>query len=142
MERLDTAIRDRRAISAIEFAILAPVLLLLLVGLVDLGTVVLAYLKVERAVAAAVQVSPRTSDAAELTTIIKTVSQDGDSVSVSVTEFCTCDDLDMGSCAAGCGGTKKRFLTLTASTSVSMVVDYGLFDDPMTLSSTASVRVP
>jgi len=141
MRRVWSCLRDRRAVGALEFAVLAPVLLLLLIGLVDLGTVVLRYLDVERAVAAAVQVSSRTTDPAELTTVIKQVSDYGDSLTVAVSDFCTCDDVDMSSCSGTCSGTLKTFVNISATSSVPMVVSYGVFNNPLPLSSVASVRV-
>lgn len=49
MSWLRAALRDERGVSAVEFALIAPVLLLILVGILDIGRAVNAYVTVSNA---------------------------------------------------------------------------------------------
>lgn len=49
MKMLRAALREDRGVSVVEFALIAPVLLLLLVGILDLGRAVNAYVTVSNA---------------------------------------------------------------------------------------------
>ena len=49
MNKLLVALREDRGVSAVEFALIAPVLLLILVGILDLGRAVNAYVTVSNA---------------------------------------------------------------------------------------------
>lgn len=49
MKQLRAAVLEERGVSAVEFALIAPVLILLLVGILDLGRAVNAYVTVSNA---------------------------------------------------------------------------------------------
>jgi Flp pilus assembly protein TadG len=87
--------RDRRGISAMEFALIAPVLITLLLGAFDLGNAAFQYIQLDQVVRAGGQYAlSNPSDVTGIGNVVSTAATDAGLTSVTVTGptyFCSCD---------------------------------------------------
>lgn len=136
MPRLKSAFRailgDRAANAAVEFAILMPILLLLIAGTVDLGLGFQQKLKLQSAVNSGLQHVMQTQGADIATTkLVITHGLGPDSSAlVEATTFCRCGTTP-ASCSSPCPAGSARF----AAASASQAYNSPLFDLEMNLSA-------
>jgi Flp pilus assembly protein TadG len=124
MHRLRNLYADRRGNFAIEFALALPILLLLLVGLLDLGRMSIeksALLQGAREGAQYGILAP--SD----TTNIQTTAQNATGISgatATASTFCECVSGTQVACGSTCsgGGTAKQYVTVTTNASFRSVL--------------------
>lgn len=107
---------DTRGAAVIEFAMLAPILLLILAGIVDYGRYLMQSMQMAGALRAAVQAGID-SDELDLTAVKKVATDQlvlsGLTVNASTEEACPeGSSLDKGNCSGY--GKSQLFLTLTA----------------------------
>ena len=107
MTRSHSLARDNRGNAAVEFALLMPILLLLLSGLIDFGRAFFTSMELENAARAGAQYG-FINGADDLSQIEATVrgasSVDDADLSVATTSFCGCPDGTVQPCAGGdCG---------------------------------------
>jgi Flp pilus assembly protein TadG len=114
-----------RGVSAAEFAVAAPILVLLLFGTYDLGNSIQLSLRLERAARAGAQyamVNPTDADA------IRThvISASPDLTAAEVTVTCQCNGGSMTSCTATCASNLPFTVTVTAQRSLSPLLLRGM----------------
>lgn len=99
-----------RGAAAIEFAILLPVMLLILVGAADFGLTVHSRLQLQSAANAGLQHAIATQGSkAELTKTVITHELGGTPATVEVAQYCECSGARV-QCTAACGSTKASFV--------------------------------
>lgn len=131
---------DRCGNVAVEFALVAPVFILLIVGLLDYGIAARERSALDAATRAGLQVLLADSDetaAAEATAAL--IAPDAE---VSADVACICVDGAVVDCASGtcAAGAPRRFVTVTATLSHTLMFPWPGTADPMSLESTATAR--
>jgi Flp pilus assembly protein TadG len=146
---------DRTGNMMIEFAIALPVLLLLVVGLLDLGRFGLQKSALLQGARAGAQYGITSVAASGESTNINTTAQGATGLSgVTATNsvFCECVSGTTVACNSTCtgGGTPKRYVTVNTTKSFSSVVSvatlnlgsYGSWTPPTTVSASVTMIVP
>jgi len=128
----------RRAVSALEFAVVAPLLVLLMVAASDFGSALQQATRLETAARSGAQYALAfPSDAAGLTAAtveaLPTVWQDG---ATNVLQQCTCDGFALGACTSNCAG--ELVITVTTRRAFAPVLFFAL---PTELAGNATVRI-
>lgn len=147
--RLKCVLRDRRAVSAVEFAILAPALIALPVPIVDLGMGLYAQMELQNAAQAGAQYAllhtssgqfasaPVQSAAAAATPL---------AITTNVSQSCGCPNGNLiipGPCNNTCpdGEAIKTYVTITAHATYSPLVSYPVLGNSVALSAQSLVRI-
>ncbi len=159
------ALKSARGSSVIEFALIAPVLLLMVVGAIDFGTFIYQKMQMQSAARAgaqyAIQSDATVSDTAGITFAAQFASElDFTGVTVTPTQFCACSDgtesavdAATGSCNGTCFGGEfpglyvkvsltGDFTPLFPIAGISNLAGSGGLPDVMTLNAEVSMRVP
>ncbi|UYN93295.1 MAG: pilus assembly protein [Enhydrobacter sp.] len=144
--------RDDRGNIIVEFALMLPILFLLLVGLLDLGRYGLqksAMLHGAREGAQYGIVAPDDTTNVNVTAVNATALA---GVSATSSVFCECVAGTAVSCSTNCGAgvTRKRYITVTTNRSFASVLSvgtlsfgsFGSWTPPTTLSATVTMPVP
>jgi Flp pilus assembly protein TadG len=135
----------RRATAALEFGIIAPLLLLLLSATVDIGGAMHQTIRLENAARAGAQFAMSFPDD---TTGISTATTDalgGAAATIVVAQLCACPG--GGAAPVNCDGTPCGgaaagvYRTVTVTTPYAAIVGIGAFVVPNTLTGEAVVRV-
>ena len=131
-------LRDRAANAAVEFAILTPILLLLIAGTIDLGLGFQEKLKLQSALNSGMQHVMQTagSDIATTRQAIEHGLSPGAPVTVGVETFCRCSATS-GQCKIACSPGAHRF----AAGRVAMTYHPLIFSFDMTLAANFEVYV-
>lgn len=135
---------DESGAGAVEFALLAPVLILLLVGTVDIGFYVLDRMMVQNtAHAAAEYVTLAQSDDNVQTVAAEAYGRDISNLVVQSRFNCECADGVAQACPLDCGAddVARRFVTVNVSGDFSTLFPYPAVPDPVTLQGFARMRV-
>jgi Flp pilus assembly protein TadG len=138
LTRFFAMLRDRAANAAVEFAILTPILLLLVTGTVDLGLGFQEKLRLQAALNSGMQHAMQTAGT-EIATTRKAIEHGlpaGAPVTVGVEAFCRCS-ATTGQCKIACAPGAHRF----AAGSVSMPYQTLFFAFNMTLAANFEVYV-
>ncbi|MCK6449491.1 MAG: pilus assembly protein [Alphaproteobacteria bacterium] len=135
----------REGNALIEFAVIAPLLLLLAAGATDFGMQAYAALSVESAARSGMQMlatNPGDTAGAESAALAAT-SLDPSQVTVTVTQACQCGDGASVSCSGTCatGGDVAISYRVEVSTSYTRIFPYPGLDNPVTLTGRAQIRV-
>ena len=112
-------IRDlgRRGVSAAEFAIMAPVLILLVFGTYDLGNAIQLDLRLERVARAGAEYAiANSSDETAIKNFVLGASPD--LLAAEVTVSCGCAGVAMASCSALCASTAAHTVSIAVQRSV------------------------
>ena len=134
--------RARDGVAAIEFALLTPVIVVMLTGLISFGFVV--YQKMEMTNAAHSGVQLALVDSSNISAIQDAVVASTNlgitTADVNVTEFCECADGSAVTCGSACGdgSNNRHFLTIDISMNATL-----LFwpDGSIPLSQTSTIRI-
>lgn len=138
-DRLSSVVSAERGASAIEFALLAPVLVLALLGTVDVGRALTEQMTIGSLLRTGAQAAIAGGDAASIEQVLNTAKNDA-SVSVNVTRFCACPEntqspVDGSTTCAGSEPTSVYY-SLDAEKAYS-----GIFLPGMLLSRSLQVQV-
>lgn len=132
--------RSNRGVAAIEFALIVPILLILMLGLIDYGLAMFTKMELTGAVRAGAQLA--LSDKDDIDKIKQAVVDATNNAiplaSVSAVQTCKCDDETTVTCGDDCGDSSdnRYFMTITAS----QVFSYIFLTTPVTLVETAIIR--
>jgi len=134
--------RDKRGNVAVEFALVLPLFLLLLMGLVDYGMAAHKKSTMQAAARAGLQaLIEDPADTAEAETAAASVLGDADAV-IDAQSECLCDDGTEIVCTNVCAtGNRRRVGTVTITLEYSLMVPWPAFDDPLDLTAMAQARV-
>lgn len=137
--------RNEKGGVALEFALIAPVLLVMLLGIVDFGQLVLMKTKLSSATRAGVQyaITVDTNEAIIEDIVENSTSfEDADNLSVTVDPFCECSDgtavLCDGSCASG---NVREYVTVSATYDLPLLFSYPGVTSPFPVTSFATLRM-
>ena len=137
--------RDSRASAAVEMALIAPVLIGLVVGIIDYAVYVTDHMRLSKGVASAVQFAMYNSDNDEgIRNVAYTASKFTSSqASVDVKRFCECPKSGSVSCSDTCAGDDhmKIFVSVGMQYAFKPIIPYP-FVTSATISSSASIQVP
>lgn len=143
-----TALRSEKGSAAVELAIILPVLVLIVIGVADLGRVYLTRMTVSNAARAGAQYgSQSTATSADTVGMNAAAKQDAlESAPIAVTSrsFCRCAGGEIGDCTTGdCGayGLYRLYVEVTASKTVNLVFNYPGLPSSVALSRKATFRV-
>ena len=139
---------DERGLSGIEFAMIAPVLILAFIATADFGLAIYAKMEVENAAQAGTQyaaVNGYTSSSVS-SAVTSTTSLSGLSASPAPTEFCGCPStsgVSTATCNTNCasGAAAGTYVTASAKATYSTIISYPGIPDSYTFSSTSTVRI-
>lgn len=111
-------LRNEKGVAAVEFALVAPVLVLLMVGIGTYGTRIIAYNKMRQAVSTGAEyVMTVSDDTTEVKNLVLSSWDDkpGDA-SVTVAQACTCAGVT-NDCSTSCadGSYPLRYVTINAT---------------------------
>jgi Flp pilus assembly protein TadG len=130
--------RNTNGAAAVEFGLVAPILVTLLVGVGTYGLEIIAYSKMREAVSAGAQYALTTSDTTtDISSVVTAAWDDKPSgATVGVTQQCVCGS-DAHDCSTTCtdGDYPQRMTTITASQSYAE-----LGGSTKTLTATQQVR--
>ncbi|MGQ0663792.1 MAG: TadE/TadG family type IV pilus assembly protein [Pseudomonadota bacterium] len=130
--------------AAIEVAILSPLIVLLLAGLLDFGLAAYYSMQVASAARAGAQhaIANRTDTAGITDTVRQAARLVNASVGVATTQFCVCSDLSSIDCTGTCTANPKAiYMRVSVQQSYSTIFTYPGVDNPMSLRSEVTVRV-
>lgn len=138
----------RKGIAALEFGLLAPVLLIAITGVLDYGIALYYKMQLSTAVRAGIQIAATDPTNANLTAIITEAATGATGLTgITVpapTTFCECSNNPNTAvgCASTCaGGTLQSFLTLTVNyTYAPLFLPAAAISNPITASATVRTQ--
>jgi Flp pilus assembly protein TadG len=142
--------KDDEAVAATEFALIVPILALLMIGLMDFGLYINAEMKLENMARAAAEYVIRGGDEADITTDVLSFAYMPDSVNsiddivVTTATECECDDGEAVACDTSCvGGTgyMRQFYHVDLELQYTTVFPYPGLPDSITLVGTARMQM-
>ncbi|MBL4615597.1 MAG: pilus assembly protein [Magnetovibrio sp.] len=137
-----------RGAAAVEMALISPVVLVIILGIIDFGFLVHNSMQVSSATRSGIQfiMENPTSYSANAATVVQSATNlPSASVSVTTSEGCRC----LGSAASvdcstdTCSGkTPPKYVTVTTTYSHVLILGFPGVPDPWTITRTASIRIP
>jgi Flp pilus assembly protein TadG len=139
---------DSRGVAAIEFAMIVPVLLFMIVGVVDLGMGIYADMQVQNAAQAGAQyaIAHGYTASSISTAVTSATSFSGITVSSGPSKFCGCPS-SSGVTTATCGSTCSNgtsagtYVTVSASGTYTTMLPYPLIPSSYTFVHPSTVRI-
>jgi len=110
--------RCKKGIAAVEFAIIAPIMLIFLMGMVDYAVAVIHTMELESAARSGAQYAMFDSSSTALiqTTVQSSTNLNVANLNVTVATACECSDGAAVSCSGTCAvGTTRHYMTITAT---------------------------
>lgn len=135
---------SRHGATAVEFALLLPVLLIIAMALIDLGTVIFNKMELMSAVRTGAQVA--LMDSSNTSLIIQSVTSSTNlSPTVTTSAFCECSDGTQISCSNTCADplVNRTYMTITATETFIPITPRLIpgFPDSFDLSEQVTVRI-
>lgn len=135
MKRLHS--RWRSGVSSLEFALLMPIMLAMLVGLVDWGLAIDQRIQLQTAVRAGAQYALRMpTDTAGITAAVRAAAVDRTLTVGSPVMWCECGGA-AASCSGSCDGGLQRFLSVNATQAYAPLTPAG----PTSVSADVTLRI-
>jgi Flp pilus assembly protein TadG len=137
-----------RGTTAIEFAIIAPVLMLMTICTIDMGIGFYRYMQVESAAGVGAQSAAlhgfNTSNIASA--ITNATSYSGISASPAPSQFCGCPStsgIEVATCGSTCtgGAAAGTYVTTSAQSTYTPIMSYPLLPSSFTLSAQSTMRI-
>lgn len=120
-------------VSAIEFALISPVFILILVGMVDLGAVVRDKIELSNAAATAARyvLNENYSEAYLVDVATSGSALDSADITAAVTTVCGCSGGVAATCGTTCvdGQSPGTYMVVSLSKASQMILDYPGFSD-------------
>lgn len=129
---------------AVEFALIAPVALLMLIGITDYGMAIYDRMQLSSAVRAGVQYAMHHSanpDTVEQV-VMSALTIDHAAVTVTAAQVCECPGGAATECDSACpDGARRTFIRIDAVQQHDALFDYPGISNPTTLQAQAFVRI-
>lgn len=139
--------KDREGAAAVEFAFIAPILALLLLGLIDLGMGFSAQMSVSQAAQAGTYYALLNGyDTSAIGNAVQNASN-ATGIAGNASEACGCPTSSGGVAPATCGNTCPNgltagfYVTVNAQYQYATILPYPGLNSPMTLSANSVVRI-
>lgn len=133
-------LRDDRGNLAVEFALVAPILVLLILAIADLGLATLELSNIRAAARAGLQAVLSDANATDRASTIAAMA--APSADVAVTTSCGCADGTAIVCGDTCAaGAVRRTVTVTVTRDLPLLVPWPGMPDPLPLTGQAEARV-
>lgn len=139
---------DTNGVAAIEFAIVIPLLMLMVVAAIDLGMGFYRKMQVEEAAQAGAEWAVKNGfDAGTISNAVSSAtSGPGISVSPAPVQFCGCatgSSISTATCGSTCSGgvLAGTYTTVSAQMTYTTMVNYGFFPSTYNFSSQSTVRL-
>jgi Flp pilus assembly protein TadG len=139
--------RDVRGVIAVEFAIIAPVLLLVMICTIDLGMGIYRQMQVESAAQAGAEYAIAHGFSASIpNAVVNATSFSGITASPAPAQFCGCaatSGVTSASCGSTCpgGAAAGTYVTVSAQGSYNTILPYPLLPNTFTFASQSTVRI-
>ncbi len=136
-------LRNCKAVAAIEFALALPVLVVLFIGMINMGMVISTKMELTSIVSVGMLYSlGNSSDPVQIQTAMNSASNLSP-ITISVTQFCQCLNGSAPGCGNVCSDLKvaAKYDKVTASTQVPLVIPYFLFQNPFPITVEGTIRV-
>jgi Flp pilus assembly protein TadG len=140
-------LRSRDGASALELALLTPLLLLLMVGVFDFGSAIVRKMQLNNAASVGAQyaiLDDRDADAL-LQAISNATQLAGGDLSIATARVCECLDGRVVTCSSpdscGVGARRRFFLEVSVTSSFATFFDYPAMDNPLALTGRSRIQV-
>jgi Flp pilus assembly protein TadG len=137
--------RNEDGNAVVEFALIVPVLLIMVLGLVDAGRAIGANARLGNGVTAGLRYALSDSYAStEIAAAAMAGSRYADGeATINVLRFCECPDGTSIACSGTCtAGFKRIFVQVDMTRTQATVFSYPIIGDEVTVSRTGSLQVP
>jgi len=149
MRKLTLSARnDDQGLSGIEFALIAPVLILSFIATADFGLAIYAKMEVENAAQAGTEYAARNgyTNSSISSAVTSATSLSGLSANPAPTEFCGCPStsgVTTATCGTNCasGAVAGTYVSSSAQATYSTIISYPGIPNSYTFSSTSTVRI-
>jgi Flp pilus assembly protein TadG len=145
---LSRAKHETDGVAAIEFGIIVPILVLMVVAATDIGMGFYRKMQVEEAAQAGAEWAIRNGfDASSISNAVSSATNaPGLSVSPTPVQFCGCANgsaITTASCGTTCSGGAQAatYTTVSATMTYSTLLNYGFFPSSYNFSSQSTVRL-
>jgi Flp pilus assembly protein TadG len=138
---LNRLLRDARGAIAVEFALTAPVFILMLIGLADYGLAARQRSTLDAAARSGLQaLLNNPGNMVQAKTVAETIAADA---TVDAGMACSCIDGSTVDCTAGtcANGAPRRVVIVSATESHALLFPWPGFENPMSLSAVAQGRI-
>lgn len=128
--------------SAVEFALLAPTMLLLMLGVFDFGMAAYENSRLRSALRIGAQYAIADSDIDAIRQVALDASgyTDGEAT-IEADVFCECGGTG-SSCTAACGATvPQRYVTVSGTVSHTLLMSYPFVESPIVLTGSTTLRL-
>lgn len=143
-----SACRDRRGTAALEFGLAIPFLLVLIIGLTEVGMAAFEAMQVENAAeAGAVYASQHPTDLTGIqNAVVNATSTAGITATPAPTSFCGCpgtSGITVGNCTNLCtgGSAQGNYVRVNAAITHTKILTFPGLPDPLVLTSRTTLRV-
>lgn len=142
-------LENTNGVAAVEFVLIAPILLLLLIGLVDFGLYINAKMKLENMARASSEYVRNGGDPNNLTADVLAYSGSSDSansfddITLTTSNVCECDDNVETDCATGCAadGYMREFIIINLDMTYNTLFPYPGLPGSIPLSGRARMQI-
>ena len=141
---LVSLLQSRSGNVLVELAFVAPVLVLLLVGAIDLGRGIYTSMSLRSAARVGAEYVARTGDTANVAAVVAAAANlDPAAVTVTPTSFCECTNGESETCGSTCadGSATRQFITIEARQPFAPILPYPGLSLPSSLDGRAILRV-
>ncbi|MEG3617950.1 TadE/TadG family type IV pilus assembly protein [Magnetovibrio sp. PR-2] len=148
LSQLKKYVQDVRGAAAVEFALISPIVAIVILGVADFGFLTLKTTQVSSATRAGIQFVMTDPDdyAANITTVVtNSTNLDADNMTVTTSEGCRClgSSTAVDCSADNCSGnTPPKYVTITTTYTHDMIMGYPGVDNPYTVTKSAVIRIP
>lgn len=136
---------DIRGSSIVEFALMTPMIVSILMGVADFGLAVNEKMRLVSASRAGVQSGyDNSSNVSAITQAVQgATGLNAQSIAVVVSNSCGCADGSTVACGGTCvnGGALRSYVTVAVSENYSLLLNYPGFPNPIMLSASTTLRV-
>lgn len=142
-------LKNTKAVAAVEFVLIAPILILLLIGLIDFGLYINAEMKLENMARASSEYVRNGGDPGNLTADVIAFGEAADTLNnfddltITTTSVCECDDGAETVCSDGCAsnGYMREFIEINLDMTYSTIFPYPGLPSNLELNGHARMQI-
>lgn len=145
---LHDVVRTSKGAIAIEFAVILPVLLLLGIGIFELGSIAVEQNTIESAAKAGVQYGTQdfttaNDSAGMVQAALNDIGTTSEQINVSARQYCSCPNDGELPCTDLCkdGSYSPMYVQVSVQTTKDLLFHYPGFPDSISLSATSEMRI-